>query len=82
MLYGSVKRCRDGLTVGHPELEEHIQRIMPLADQYAFKSMDHFDPEEVMKVSQILHVERCCKFTFHTADFIAIGTSDDQVIDA
>jgi RNA-binding protein YlmH len=59
MLYSSVQRRRDGLKVGHPELEEHIQCIMSLADQYAFKSTDHFDPEEVMKVSQILHVERC-----------------------
>jgi hypothetical protein len=23
-----------------------------------------------MKVSKILHVERCCEFAFHTADFI------------
>jgi hypothetical protein len=28
-----------------------------------------------MKVSQILHVERCCKFAFHTADFIEIGVN-------
>jgi hypothetical protein len=30
---------------------------MTLADQYAFGGTDHFDPEEVMKVLQILHVE-------------------------
>jgi hypothetical protein len=80
VLYGSVQRCRDGLTVGHPELEEHIQRIMPLADQYAFRSADYFDPKEVMKVSQILHVERCCEFALHTADFVEIGTGDDEII--
>jgi hypothetical protein len=57
MLDGVVQRRRDGLTIGHPELEEHIQRIMALADQYAFGGMDHFDPEEGMKVPQILHVE-------------------------
>jgi hypothetical protein len=46
MFYGSVQRRRDGLTVSHPELEEHIQRIMLLADQYAFRSTDHFDPRK------------------------------------
>ena len=56
-LDGSVQRSRDGLTVGHPEFEEHTQHVMTLADQYAFGGMDHFDPEEVMKVPQILHVE-------------------------
>ena len=35
-LYGPIQRRRDGLTVIHPELEEHIQHIMTLADQYAF----------------------------------------------
>ena len=49
-LHGSIQRSRDGLTVGHPELEEHTQHIMALADQYAFGGMDHFDAEEVMKV--------------------------------
>jgi hypothetical protein len=34
-----------------------------------------------MKVSQILHIERCCEFALHTADFVEIGTGDDQVID-
>ena len=43
----------------HPEFEEHIQHVMTLADQYAFGGRDHFDPEEVMKVPQILHVKRC-----------------------
>jgi hypothetical protein len=81
MLYGSVQRRRDGPTVGYPELEEYIRRIMSLADEYAFTSADHFDPKEVMKFSQILHVERCCEFTLHTADFVEIGTGDDQVID-
>jgi hypothetical protein len=54
---------------------------MSLADQYAFRSADYFDPKEVMKVSQILHVEQCCEFALHTADFVEIGTGDDQVID-
>ena len=49
-LDGSVQRSRDGLTVGHPEFEEHTQHIMALADQDAFGGTDHFDPEEVMKV--------------------------------
>jgi hypothetical protein len=57
MFDGSVQRCRDGLTIGHPELEEHTQHIMALANQYAFGGTDHFDPKEVMKVPQILHVE-------------------------
>ena len=42
--------CFLTLTVCHPELEEHTQHIMSLADQYAFGGADHFDPEEVMKV--------------------------------
>ena len=36
-LDGSIKRSRDRLTVCHPELEEHTQHVMPLADQYAFR---------------------------------------------
>jgi hypothetical protein len=77
MLDGSVQRRRDGLTISHPELEEHIQHIMSLVDQYAFGSTDHFDPEEVIKVPQILHVERYCKLTFYSVDFLEIGTGDD-----
>ena len=56
-LDGSVQRSRDGLTVSHPEFEEHTQHIVTLADQYAFGGTDHFDAEEVMKVPQILHVK-------------------------
>jgi hypothetical protein len=67
---------RDGLTVGHHELEEHIQHVMMLADQYTFGSTDHFDPEEITKVSQILHVERCCKLSFYSVDFLEVGTGD------
>ena len=33
----------------------------PFLIKYAFGGADHFDPEEVMKVPQILHVERCHK---------------------
>jgi hypothetical protein len=77
MLDGSVQRRRDGLTIGHPELEEHTQRIMALVDQYAFGGTDHFDPEEVMKVPQILHVERCYKLMLYSVDFVKIGTGDD-----
>ena len=53
----SIQRSRDELTVGHPKFEEHTQHVMALADQYAFVRTDHFDPEEVMKVPQILHVK-------------------------
>jgi regulator of sigma D len=77
MLDSSVQRRRDGLTIGHPELEEHTQRIMALADQYAFGDIDHFNPWEVMKVPQILHVKRCCKLTLYSVDFIEINTGDD-----
>ena len=56
-LEGSIQRSRDRLTVCHPEFEEHIQYVMLLADQYAFRGTDHIDPEEVMKVPLILHVE-------------------------
>ena len=56
-LDGSIQRSREGLTVCHPELQEHTQHVMSLADQLAFGGTDHFDPEEVMKVPQILHVE-------------------------
>ena len=68
-LHGSVQKSRDGLTVGHPEFEEHTQHIMSLADQYAFGGTNHFDPEEVMKVPKILHVERCRKLELHAVDF-------------
>jgi hypothetical protein len=76
-LYGSVQRRRDGLTLGHAELEEHTQRIMPLTHQYAFEGTDHFDPEEVMKISQTIHFERCCQLTFYTVDILEVGTGDD-----
>ena len=49
-LDGSIQRSRDGLTVRHPEFEEHTQHIMASAEQYAFGGTDHFNPEEVMKV--------------------------------
>ena len=68
-LHGSVQRSRDGLTVGHPELEEHTQHVMSLADLYAFGGTNQLDPEEVMKVPQILHVELCRKLEFHAVDF-------------
>jgi hypothetical protein len=50
---------------------------MPLTHQYAFGGMDHFDPEEVMKISQILHFERCYQLTFYTVDFLEVSTGDD-----
>ena len=56
-LNGSIQRSRNGLTIIHPEFEEHTQHIMELADQYAIRGTDHIDPEEVMKVPLILHVE-------------------------
>ena len=56
-LDGSIQRIRDGLTVGPSEFEEHTQHVMALADQYAFGGTDHFEPEELMKVPQILHFE-------------------------
>ena len=68
-LHGFVQRSRDGLTVGHPEFEEHTHHLMSLADQYAFGGADHFDPEEVMKVPQIVHVERCRQLELYAVDF-------------
>ena len=56
-LHGSIQRSRDGLKVCHLEFEEHTQHVMPLAGQYAFGGADHIDPEEVMMVPLILHVE-------------------------
>ena len=52
-----VKSSRDGFAICHARFEEHIQHIMPLANQYAFGSSNHFDTKEVMKVSQILHLK-------------------------
>ena len=46
----------DSLTIGHPELEEHTQHVIPLGVQIG-GGTDHFYPEEVMKVPQILHVK-------------------------
>ena len=40
-----------------PNLKSILSTYVSLAAQYAFGGADHFDPEEVMKVSQILHVE-------------------------
>ena len=57
-LDGSVQRGRDGLTIGHPEFEDHTQHIMALADQYALGGTDQFD-----------HVERCRKLELHTVYF-------------
>ena len=73
-LHGSVQRSRDGLTVGHPEFEEHTQHVVSLADQYAFGGTDHFDPEEVMKVPQILHVKGCHYYWVkqHSANYLVI----------
>jgi hypothetical protein len=51
---------------------------MPLIHQYAFGGgMDLFDPEEAMKISQILHFERCCQLASYTGGFPAVGTGDD-----
>ena len=33
---GSIQRSPYGLTVSHPEFQEHTQHIMALTDQYAF----------------------------------------------
>ena len=52
-----LRRSGDGFTIHHTKLEEHIQHIMVLADQYAFGGSDHFDPEEETKVSQIIHLK-------------------------
>ena len=62
------------------EFEEHTQHIMLLAHQYAFGVTNHFDPEEVMKVTEILHFERCCELGFYTAAFDQVNTSDDIII--
>ena len=56
--------------VCHLELEEHTQHVMSLADQYAFGGADHFDPEKVMKVPQVLHIKRCRKLELYVADFM------------
>ena len=65
-LHGSVQRSRDGLTIYHPDLEEHTQHVMSLVDQYAFGGADHFDLEKVKKV---LHVRRYCKLELYTINF-------------
>ena len=56
-LHIRIQRSSDGFALRHSELEEHTQHIMSLADQYAFGGGDHFDPQEVMKVHQILPVK-------------------------
>ena len=43
--------------LGFPLVAENLHDNR--TDQYAFNRTDHFDPEEVMKVPQILHVKRC-----------------------
>ena len=53
---------------------------MALADQYAFGGTDHFDPEEVMKVSKILHFEQCRKLRLDATDFVQVATDNDQII--
>ena len=59
-----------GLKVCHPELEEHTQHAMSLADQYSFRGADHFYPKEVMKVLQVLHIEQCNKLEFYVPDIM------------
>ena len=46
---------------------------MLLADHYAFGGTDHFDPEKVMKIPQILHVERCRQLQLHAVDFAEVA---------
>ena len=53
---------------------------MSLDDQYAIGGTDHFDPEEVMKVPKILHVERCRKLELYAVNLTNVGAGDDQVI--
>ena len=48
--------CQDKFSILHAELEEHIQHIGLLVDQYTFRGADYFDPEEVLKVPQV-HLE-------------------------
>ena len=58
-----------------PNLKSILEHVMLLADQYAFGGADHFDPEEVMKVPQILHVERCRKLELHAVMLISVYES-------
>ena len=44
--------------------------IRSYSTQYAFVGVDYFDPEEVMKVPQVLHVERCHNLGLYAADFV------------
>ena len=53
---------------------------MSLADQYAFEGANHFDPEKVMKVPQVLHIKQCRELELYVSDFISVGVGDDQVI--
>ena len=71
------KRNHEGFATCHAKIEEHIQHSVSLEDQYAFMGADHFDPEEVMKVVEILHLECCRKLRLHAVDFIWVGTGDD-----
>ena len=42
---------------------------MALTNHNALQGADHFDPKEIMKVSEILHFEQCCEFRLDVVDF-------------
>ena len=54
-LHIPVQRSPDRFSFRNTKFEEYTQHIMRLIDQYAFRVADLFDPEEVMKVTEILH---------------------------
>ena len=53
----SVQRSGDGFAFRHSELEEHTKHVMSLAYECAFEVANHLDPQDIMKVPQVLHVE-------------------------
>ena len=79
-LHIPVQRSQDRFAFCHTEFEEHTQHIMPLTDQYAFQGANHFNPEEVMKVAEIIHFKRCRKLGFDATYFIQVGAGDDKII--
>ena len=52
---------------------------MALRQQYVIGGVDHFDPEEVVKVPQVLHLKCSRQLGLHIADCSEVGFGDDQV---
>ena len=76
----AVEGSPDGSTFHHVEPEQHCQHIVTLSQQYVVTCVNHFNPEEVIKGPQMLHLKGHQQLGFDIVDFGQVGPCDDQVI--